>query len=81
MSFAMTINIGGDTMKKQLFGKNIVPSCSYCTHSQKEGSTQFCNARKVLKNGKCRKFVYNPIMRTPRGAAKLPSYSSDDFSI
>ncbi|MBR1535028.1 MAG: hypothetical protein IJ639_11715 [Ruminococcus sp.] len=68
-------------MKKQLFGKNIVPACTYCVHSKKEGNTQFCDARKVLKNGKCRKFVYNPIMRVPRGAAKLPTYKNDDFSI
>ena len=68
-------------MKKQLFGKNIVPSCAYCVHSKTEGSSQFCDARKVLKNGKCRKFTYNPIMRTPRGAAKLPSFKSDDFAI
>ncbi len=68
-------------MKKQLFGKNIVPSCAYCVHSKKEGNTQFCDARKVLKNGKCRKFIYNPIMRTPRGSAKLPTFNNDDFVI
>lgn len=68
-------------MKKQLFGKNIVPSCTYCAHSKTEGSTQFCDAHKVLKNGKCRKFSYNPIMRTPRGAVKLPSFKNDDFAI
>ncbi len=68
-------------MKKQLFGRNIVPSCTYCSHSKTEGSTRFCDAHRVLKNGKCRKFAYNPIMRTPRGAAKLPSFNKDDFAI
>lgn len=68
-------------MKKQLFGNNIVPACTYCTHSKKEGDTQFCAAHKVLKNGKCRKFCYNPIMREPRGAVKLPTFEPKDFSI
>ena len=66
-------------MKKQLFGKNIVPACAYCSHSKMEGSTQFCDAHKVLKNGKCRKFDYNPIMRVPHGAAPLPSFEQEDF--
>lgn len=68
-------------MKKQLFGSHIAPSCSYCNHSRMEGSTQFCNAHKVLKNGKCRKFDYNPIMREPHGAVKLPTFDKKDFSI
>ena len=68
-------------MKKPLFGSQIVPSCSYCNHSEKEGSTQFCNIHKVLKNGKCRRFSYNPIMREPRRSAKLPTYTKKDFSI
>lgn len=68
-------------MKKQLFGRNIVPSCTYCQYSKTEGSTQFCEAHKTLRNGKCRKFRYNPIMRTPRGAVKLPTFKNDDFSI
>ncbi|MBQ9516431.1 MAG: hypothetical protein IJR57_10025 [Ruminococcus sp.] len=68
-------------MKKPLFGKNIVPSCTYCSYSKTEGNTQFCSAHKVLKNGKCRKFDYNPIMRVPRGAPKLPSFNNEDFSI
>ena len=68
-------------MKKQLFGKHIVPSCTYCSHSKKEGEMQFCDARKVLKNGKCRKFDYNPIMREPKGMAPLKTYSKEDFSL
>ena len=72
---------GGRIMKKQLFGNDIVPACTYCSHSKKEGNTQFCNAHKVLKNGKCRRFSYNPIMREPRGAVKLPTFDKKEFSI
>ena len=76
-----TMSINGDNMKKKLFGNNIVPSCSYCAHSKAEGETQFCDAHRTLKNGKCRKFCYNPIMRTPRGMADLPKFEKDDFAI
>lgn len=68
-------------MKKKLFGNNIAPSCSCCSHSKKEGEAQFCDIHRTLKDGKCRKFSYNPIMRTPLGAAPLPSFKREDFSI
>ena len=68
-------------MKKKLFGNNIVPSCVYCAHSKKEGGTQYCDAHKTLKNGKCRKFDYNPIMREPKGMAPLKTYTKEDFSL
>lgn len=68
-------------MKKQIFGNHIVPSCTYCSHSKSEGSSQFCDIHRILRNGKCRKFSYNPIMRAPRGAAALPSFEKKDFSL
>ncbi len=68
-------------MKKQLFCATIVPSCAYCEHSKTEGSTQYCDAHKILKNGKCRKFKYNPIMREPKGMAPLRTYNKEDFAL
>lgn len=68
-------------MKKQLFGKNIVPSCVYCEYSKNEGESQFCTANKQLKNGKCKKFNYNPIMREPKGMAPLKSFDKEDFTL
>lgn len=68
-------------MKKKLFGNNIVPSCAYCEHSVSEGSAQFCKAHKTLKNGKCKKFKYNPIMREPKGMAPLKNFSKEDFTL
>ena len=65
--------------KKKLFGNNIVPSCSYCSHSKHEGATQYCDANRTLKNGKCKKFNYNPIMRSPYGMAPLPKYDKKEF--
>ena len=68
-------------MKKQLFGKNIVPSCVYCEYSKNEGESQFCTVNKQLKNGKCKKFKYNPIMREPKGMAPLKTFDKEDFSL
>ncbi len=66
-------------MKKQLFGNNIAPSCAYCAHSKHEGSSQFCEVNRTLKNGRCKKFTYNPIMRAPYGSAPLPAYDEEEF--
>lgn len=71
----------GDIMKKKIFGNSIAPSCAYCEHSKTEGTAQFCDAHKSLKNGKCRKFRYNPIMREPKGMAPLRSFSKEDFTL
>ncbi len=68
-------------MKKQLFGNSISPSCVYCEHSKTEGNSQFCTVHKTLKNGKCKKFKYNPIMREPKGMAPLKNYSKEDFAL
>lgn len=65
--------------KVKLFGNNIETSCDYCMHSEIRNGCQFCTVNKVLKNGKCRKFEYNPIMRVPKQQNKLPKYSADEF--
>lgn len=67
--------------KKKLFGNNIEVSCSYCEHSVIQGGCQFCTIGKSIKNGRCRKFVYNPIMRIPKKAVVLKKYSAEDFVI
>ena len=68
-------------MKKKMFGNIIAPSCDYCIYSQKKENTQYCTKNKTLINGQCKKFEYNPIMRTPLGAASLPKYKAEDFAI
>lgn len=68
-------------MKKKLFGNDIVPSCVYCSNSGTQGDSQYCKVNRTLKNGKCRKFCYNPIMREPGGMAPLKSFSKEDFTL
>ena len=72
-------------MKKQLFGNDIVPACTYCSHSKKEGNTQFCDAHKVLKNGKAKKITSlqlkncNFTGNIPESYANLPSTCNQLF--
>lgn len=69
-------------MKKvKLFGNNIELSCDYCAHSQINNGTQFCTKNKVLKNGKCKKYEYNPTMRVPKKQNTLPKYKPEDFAL
>lgn len=67
-------------MKKiKFFGNNIEVSCEYCAHSKIQNGCQFCTKNRVLKNGKCKKFIYNPIMRVPLRANNLKKYKEEDF--
>ncbi len=69
-------------MKKiKLFGNNIEVSCSYCVHSKINNGAQFCTMNKILKNGKCRKYEYNPMMRVPSKQNVLPKYKPEDFAL
>lgn len=68
-------------MSKKLFGNNIEPNCEYCDRYNKDGESYFCEAKKEIKNGKCRKFSYNPTLREPKGYAMLEKYSKEDFEI
>ena len=44
----------------KLFGNNIEIKCEYCANSADAPSGYICTLRKSIKNGKCRKFKYNP---------------------
>ncbi|MBQ4128418.1 MAG: hypothetical protein IJD68_01440 [Ruminococcus sp.] len=67
--------------KVKLFGNNIEVSCDYCSHSKIVNDHQFCTVNRVLKKGKCKKFLYNPIMREPKRQKNLQKFSADDFII
>lgn len=68
-------------MSKNLFGKNIEPNCDYCDRFDKEGDTFICTAKKEIKKGKCRKFEYNPTLRTPKSENNLMDFNKEDFDI
>ena len=68
-------------MSKKIFGNNIEPNCFYCDNFNTSGENEFCEAKKKIKNGKCRKFSYNPTLRTPNSEAKMMQFNKEDFEI
>lgn len=74
----------GKKRKKALFGANIEPDCRYCRHNgAKQGDEPLCTLRLEAKEGKCKKYEYDPLMREPRSAPPLRSgqYSEEDFKL
>ncbi|MDR0738634.1 MAG: hypothetical protein LBF33_00530 [Oscillospiraceae bacterium] len=57
---------------KKLFGKNVVPSCSYCQNGKKDKTKQvFCTKKLIYikdnnQGQKCKKYRYNPYDRIPK---------------
>lgn len=68
-------------MKKKLFGKNIVPDCSYCIHSGFENGVIACKKLRHIENNRCRAFVYDPLLRVPRSVTLHGNYTAEDFKL
>lgn len=70
--------------KKALFGGGIEPDCRYCRHNgaQAEGRA-LCTLGLEMKNRKCKKYRYDPLMREPRSAPPIcpEQFSEDDFKL
>jgi len=60
------------------YGKGIIPDCSYCAYS----SNADCR-KKAEEKGKnsCRRFLYDPLLRKPKKAPALPTFSPEDFKL
>ncbi len=67
--------------RKKLFGNNIDVSCNYCQNAVFDNECCYCSANKIIKNGKCKKFEYNPTLRLPKRETPMPSFSALDFII
>ncbi|MDR0914841.1 MAG: hypothetical protein LBM65_06775 [Oscillospiraceae bacterium] len=69
--------------KKALFGKNIPVACEYCENSEKiDQNLLVCLAKRSIKNGKCRKFEYDPLRRVPKTQNQTqPAFEPKDFLI
>ncbi len=72
----------GRKKKTALFGKTIAPNCQYCRHNAGKESP-LCTLHLELKDGACKKFQYDPLMREPRTAPPLREgqYSEEDFKL
>ncbi len=69
--------------KKLPFGKNIRPSCAYCKYGVDQGEKRLCSLHKEMKNGNCKKFSYDPLLREPHTAPTLSTdgFTSEDFKL
>ena len=69
--------------KKPIYGSKIAPACAYCLHGSPAADNRMvlCKQRGVVSPySSCRKFVYDPLMRTPR-RQELPHFDPKDFSL
>ncbi len=65
-----------------LYGSNIEPSCEYCSNNKTPGDTPTCTAHCVMEQaGNCKKFNYDPLMRTPKPKPPLRRFSKEDFAL
>lgn len=68
-------------MKSKLFGQNISPDCSYCSHAVFENEIIYCTKSRRIEKGKCKSFKYDPLMRVPKKSAFKKTYTADDFRL
>ncbi len=68
--------------KKKLFGNHIEPACEYCENGRmtKDGQMVLCERHGIVAPYfSCRKFIYAPLKRIPKGNKPLPQYKQEDF--
>ena len=68
-------------MKYELFGANIEVNCGYCDNFCTDEENFGCRLNREIKNGKCRKFTYNPTLRIPKAEVRMMTCSKEDFEI
>ena len=68
-------------MKYKFFGKNIVPDCSYCEHADFTNGGFSCKKSKALKDGKCRAFSYDPLLRVPASVSISGTFTAEDLQL
>lgn len=74
----------GKRRKKALFGATIELDCRYCRHNgATQGEEPMCTLKLAVKNGKCKKYAYDPLRREPKNAPPLRSagFSEEDFKL
>lgn len=67
----------------RFFGSEIPPSCSYCAHNSGTADKVVCSQKRVLVEGRCKKYLYNPLMREPRKKPSLQTegLTKEDFQL
>lgn len=68
--------------KNKLFGNDIETNCRYCENSSDFDGADVCKLGRYLEpDGTCKKFVYDPLKRTPINLPPLKSYNEDEFKL
>lgn len=71
-------------MKKKIVGAGIEPKCEYCKNGSlaADGQHVLCTKTGILDlDFSCRKFVYDPLKRTPRHPNSTLEFSPEDFEL
>lgn len=71
-------------MGRKLFGKDISPSCDYCSVGEKssDGTVVFCPKKGIVPTDFfCKKFSYDPLRRVPHVAPSLEQFTAEDFEL
>lgn len=71
--------------KKKVFGSRIEPACAHCEHGSftSDRRSVLCAKKGIVSPSfSCRKYVYAPLKRVPRGInPRLPEFSPEDFEL
>ena len=67
---------------KNLFRKNISPSCEYCSTGVLVNNKILCIKYGVTNSkNNCKKFKYDPLKRIPKKPKKISQFNEKDFII
>lgn len=64
-----------------LFGAGIEPNCAYCQNSVTAQGEVRCRIGQIPENSSCRRYLYDPLRRTPKGQPKLGEFTAKDFEL
>ena len=65
-----------------LYGTRIDPNCEYCSHNTTPQTSPNCAVYcEIDENGKCKKFSYDPLLRTPKKRPPLAKFTKEDFKL
>ena len=64
-----------------LFGSYIEPNCTYCAHSTAVDGGVKCQLNQIPENFSCKRYVYDPLRRAPKGEPTLGGFSAEDFKL
>ena len=71
-------------MKKSLFNKKLIKSCTWCRYGRKSEFTEeiFCQKHGVTdKRDYCRSYKYDPLKRKPDAIKPSGSFTADNFKL